>query len=73
MWKSPKHLKDILVTAYWTGMRKGEILNLTWDKVNLKERIIRLEAEDTKEKKAKTIPIGDKLFKALSKTFIKFL
>ena len=52
---SPKHLKDILVIAYWTGMRKGEILNLTWNKVNLKDRIISLEAEDIKEGKAKTV------------------
>jgi len=67
LWNSPKHLKDILVIAYWTGMRKGEILNLTWNKVNLKDRIISLEAEDTKEGKAKTVPIGDKLHAVLSK------
>ena len=48
-------------------MRKGEILNLTWDKVNLKDRIISLEAEDTKEGKAKTVPIGDRLHEVLSK------
>ena len=64
---SPKHLKDILVIAYWTGMRKGEILNLTWDKVNLKDRIISLEAVDTKEGKAKTVPIGDRLYEVLSR------
>ncbi len=64
---SPKHLKEILIVGYWTGMRKGELLKLTWDKVNLKERMIRLEAEDTKEGKAKSIPVSDKVHKALRK------
>ncbi len=62
-----KHLKDLLVMGYWTGMRKGEILNLTWDKVDLKERMIRLEDEDTKEGKAKTVPIGDKVYDLLGR------
>ena len=45
-------------------MRKGEIINLTWDKVHLKERFIELEAEDVKEGKEKTIPLGDEPLKA---------
>jgi integrase len=53
-----KHLREILLTAYWTGMRRGEIINLTWDKVDLKTRVICLEASDTKESKPKRVPIG---------------
>lgn len=62
---SKKHLKNILIMAYWTGMRKGEIKSLTWDKVSMKDRVIRLEAEDTKEGKAKTVPIGKEVFSML--------
>jgi hypothetical protein len=29
-------------------MRAGEVFKFTWDKVDLKQRIIRLEPEDTK-------------------------
>ena len=39
-------------------MRKGEILNLTWDRIDLKSRMIRLKAEDVKEKLPKKIPIS---------------
>ncbi len=55
---SPRHLKDILTVAYWTGMRKGEITALTWDKIDKKGRMIRLDAEDTKEGKAKSVPMA---------------
>jgi len=46
-------------------MRKGEILNLTWDKVDLANRMIRLEAPDTKDKEARNIPICDELYNIL--------
>jgi integrase len=65
MSKLPKHTKAILATGFLTGMRKGEILSLTWDRVDLKKRVIYLEAEDTKDKEARKVPISDNLFKVL--------
>jgi integrase len=61
----PFHSKNIVATAFYTGMRRGEILNLTWDKVGLRNRVIRLEAEDTKDSEARTIPITDDLYEIL--------
>jgi hypothetical protein len=29
-------------------MRAGGIFNLTWDRISLKDKVIRLQAEDTK-------------------------
>ena len=57
----PAHLKAIVATAFWTGMRRGEILKLTWDKVDLVNRMIRLRPEDTKERKSKNVPISKTL------------
>ena len=51
--------------AYYTGMRRGEILSLTWDKVDMKTRFINLEAEDTKDKEKRSIPICNKLHETL--------
>jgi len=34
--------------AYQAGIRQGEILHLTWDRVDFKVTMIRLQAEDTK-------------------------
>jgi len=59
---APRHTKQILVTAFYTGMRRGEILNLTWDKVDLESRFIRLESKDTKDKEPRRVPICDELY-----------
>ena len=48
-------LKPVLVVAYDTGMRKGEILNLRRSQVDLKAGSVRLGAEDTKTNRARTI------------------
>ena len=61
----PGHLKPIVATGFYTGMRKGEIVNLTWDKVDMKSRLICLEVEDTKDKEARNIPIMDELYAIL--------
>ena len=46
-------------------MRKGEILNLTWDKVDFNSCCISLAAEDTKDSEPRVIPIGQDLHKLL--------
>lgn len=62
---APQHLRPVLLTAYHTGMRKSEILNLTWGKVDLKRRFIRLEAADTKDREKRSIPISGELYDVL--------
>lgn len=61
----PRHTKAILATAFYTGMRKGEILSLTWDKVDFEKRLIRLEATDTKDKEPRKIPVCPELCEIL--------
>jgi integrase len=68
--KSPDYLKPILITVYHTGMRKGEILNLTWENVDLKGGFLRLKSENTKEDAAKVIPLNNELTE-LFKNIIK--
>jgi integrase len=59
------HIHGIIMMGYYTGMRKGEIVNLTWDKVKLQNRMIHLEPEDTKDKERRNIPICDELYEML--------
>ncbi|MCL4322565.1 MAG: site-specific integrase [Deltaproteobacteria bacterium] len=57
-------LKPIVITALNTGMRKSEILGLTWDRVDLRNRIILLD--QTKNGERREIPVNDTLYRALS-------
>ncbi len=57
----PRHVADIVQTAYYTGMRKGEIVNLTWDQVDMKKREIVLYADDTKSGKGRKVPMCESL------------
>jgi integrase len=51
------HLQPILLLAYHLGQRLGEIVNLTWDRVDLQRGFIALRAIDTKTKKPRQVPI----------------
>ena len=51
----PQHAADIVAVGYHTGMRAGEILNFTWDRVNMKEGFFRLEPEDTKTREPRHV------------------
>ena len=57
------YLKPILIMALNTAMRKGEILNMTWDCVNFEKNEI--SALNTKNGKKNTIPMSSKLRKTL--------
>lgn len=62
----PPHTRAIIGIALHTGMRKGEILSLTWNKVDLKKRLIQLESTDTKDKEPRKIPILEELYEILN-------
>jgi integrase len=51
------HLKPILLTAYHLGQRLGEILNLSWNRVDLHRGIIMLRGIDTKTNRPRQIPM----------------
>jgi integrase len=44
----PQHATDVVTTAYYTGMRAGEIFGMTWDRVNMREGYFILTQKDTK-------------------------
>lgn len=52
-------LYSIVVCAIWTGMRKGELLNLTWDNVDLEHNTIYII--QSKSGKPREVPISPRL------------
>lgn len=63
--KSYHYFIPIVICALQTGMRKGEILNLTWNNIDFENKFI--ELLQTKSGKARKIPISTKLMKELTK------
>ncbi len=63
----PEHLKGITTLAFNYGFRKGELLDLTWNRVNLNEGYIRLESADTKSGEPRMIYLDDECMDILAK------
>ena len=57
-------LQRIVLTAIHTGMRKGELLGLTWDCVDMTHGFIRLK--QTKNGKARALPFNEALWSLFS-------
>jgi integrase len=54
----PSSLHLVIIIAYYTGMRRGEILNLRWHQIDLSKGLIRLEGVDTKTQKGRLVPLN---------------
>ncbi len=61
----PGHLKAVLTFGYCTGWRKGEILGLKWNQVDLQEGTVRLEPGETKNNEGRTLYLEPELLQLL--------
>ena len=53
----PSELKPLFVTAYITGIRRGELLAIRWPQVDFEGRYITLERGETKNQDSRGVPI----------------
>jgi len=58
------HLRPIIATALCTGMRRGEIMGMRWQDIDLRNRTIFVP--HTKNGHSRYVPISDSLFNVLS-------
>jgi len=59
-----KLLKDIITSAFYTGMRLGELINMRWEWIDLKKEVITVKNTNefrTKNKRERIIPIHKKV------------
>jgi len=61
----PDHLKVMAMLGYYTGMRKGEILGVGWQQVNLERGVLRLEPGTTKTGRGRLVPLVEGIQEAL--------
>ena len=55
-------LREVIIFAVLTGMRRGEILNLQWNQVNLTNRLVTIESSPTFKTKAgkrRSVPLNE--------------
>jgi integrase len=64
------HLKPLLICALDTGMRRGELLKLTFQDVDFLNRIITIRASYTKTLTKRIVPMSDRVYSELESLYI---
>ena len=59
------HIHRVIVTAIHTGLRKSELLGLTWNNVNFEHRLVTVEAAYAKNREARSVPMSSRLTQTL--------
>lgn len=64
-----KIIREIVIVAFYTGMRLSEIINLTWRNVNMTTRIITVGDENfaTKSRNQRYVPICAEVYEIFSR------
>jgi integrase len=67
------HMADFIRLALNTGCRSGELLGLEWSRVDLQSKMFVLEAEHTKSRKRRSVPLNQVAYEAIlgRKAFIE--
>lgn len=58
-------LEPVIIMAMNTGMRKGEIFSLKWSDINLEQRQLVVQADNSKSGKHRVIPLNSKVMSML--------
>ncbi|OGU85869.1 MAG: hypothetical protein A2279_07320 [Stygiobacter sp. RIFOXYA12_FULL_38_9] len=59
-----EYLRSVFITAFYTGMRLGELVNMKWSWIDLNEKQITVQCSDTfttKNKKGRIIPFNQSI------------
>lgn len=61
-------VRDVIITAFYTGCRLGELINLRWQDVDLKNDLITIGNSefDTKSRKQRVVPMHERVREVLS-------
>jgi integrase len=65
--KIRSYLADFVQLGLHTGMRKGEMLGLTWDRVDLDQGMVYLTDKDQKNGKHGSVPLNEEALAALQR------
>ncbi len=67
----PEDLKTVITFGYHSGWRKMEVLDLMWDKVDLKEGTARLDPGDPKNEEGRTLYMEEELLEEMKNLHAK--
>jgi integrase len=59
------YLKPLIIVAMNTGMRRGELLQLTWDNVDFKKKLITIKGKTAKSDRTRYIPLNVRALEVL--------
>lgn len=60
------YVEPIIVTAMFTGLRRGELFALKWEDISFANRYLTVKATSAKSKKSRVVPLNDTVFAILS-------